>query len=300
MLMVAGNFLAGVTATPDWLRHAPDIGFTVADAVAPAFVVVMGQTVGASFARRRRDSALRELGAIRHFVMRAFALIGIGAVISAGSVTIAGEPSGWGVLQALGVATLLCLSVIGLPTAARAGVGVALLVAYQVLVDTVALNTVLMSNHGGLVGTLGWGALLIIATAVADLRGRGMRAFTLTCGVLVLIAALAMLLVPVSKNRVSASYVLLTLALAALALLVTDTITRAGPSGEGLLCWWGRNAIGLYLMHLALLGVFMIPVLEPWYRGAPFAGAVIQLLVVLGVLSLAAAALHRRRWYWRL
>lgn len=93
MLMVSGDVLAGVVATPAWLRHAPDIGFTVTDAVAPAFVLVMGLNYGPSFERRRRQSELGTLGAVRHVVMRSLALVGIGAIISAGSVSIAGQAS---------------------------------------------------------------------------------------------------------------------------------------------------------------------------------------------------------------
>lgn len=300
MLMVAGDFAAGIASTPAFLLHAPDIGLTIADTVAPAFVFVIGLTYGPSFARRRAVSEGGRSGAVRHFVLRYLALIGIGAIITAGSVSVAGVASDWGVLQALGVAGLICLVVIPLSTVWRAAAGILLLLGYQVLLDTVALETVLAANHGGLPGALGWAALLILSTAVADVWRRGARPYAICCAALVVVATLSVLVVPVSKHRVSLSFVLVTLALSAVALLVLDAASRRASRTEGLFCWWGRNALALYLAHLLILGVFTIPIIEPWFVGLPFWAAVVVLIGVLAVMSLIAAALNWRRLHWKL
>lgn len=300
MLMVAGDFVAGVASTPAFLLHEPDIGLTVADTVAPAFVFIIGLLYGPSFARRRIDDELGTLGAARHVVMRYLALMGIGAIITAGSVSVAGVPNDWGVLQALGIAGLLCLIVIRLPTLWRAAAGLLLLVGYQVLLDTVALETVLASNHGGLPGSLGWAALLILSTVVADIWRRGPRAYAICCAGLVVIALLSALVVPVSKHRVSLSFVLITLALSAVVLLVLEVLSRRASTREGLLSWWGRNALALYLLHLLILGGLSIPLFEPAYADAPFWAALLLLIGVLGGMSAIAGALHARRLHWRL
>jgi predicted acyltransferase len=65
--MVGGDYLGGVQVVPVFLRHAPDIGFTIADAVAPAFVFVIGLNYGPSFARRMRQGPVP---AQRHFLTR--------------------------------------------------------------------------------------------------------------------------------------------------------------------------------------------------------------------------------------
>ena len=39
--MVIANFLADKTIVPAFLKHAPDIGLTVIDLIAPLFVVAM-------------------------------------------------------------------------------------------------------------------------------------------------------------------------------------------------------------------------------------------------------------------
>ena len=35
ILMVIANYLADVTTVPGWLKHAPDVGLTVIDLIAP-------------------------------------------------------------------------------------------------------------------------------------------------------------------------------------------------------------------------------------------------------------------------
>ena len=292
ILMVGGDYLGGVSFVPSFLKHAPDIGLTIADVVAPGFVFAIGLTYGTSFARRAQQSVS---GAYRHFLVRYLALLGIGAIISAGSVSVAGRPSGWGVLQALGVAGLLCLLVIRLNTAARFVAGLLLLGGYQVLLDRWALSTVLDSSHGGLIGALAWGALLILATAMADLWRTSLRIYVEACIALAAIAGVSAFVVPVSKNRVSLSYVLVCLSLAAAAWLLTSLGARAvGQTTAGFFCWWGENPLVLYLLHLLLLGVVSLPRPQWLYLEASVPLAAAELVSILLVTGLAAWWLHRR------
>lgn len=154
ILMVAGNFASGVEFVPAFLKHTPDIGLTVADLVAPCFVFAIGVNFGPSFARRSRSTAT---AAYRHFTLRYLSLLGIGAILTAGGTVVAGESTDWGVLQALGVAGLICLAFIRLGTAARFAVGLALLLAYQLLLNAFMLRAVLSSDQGGFLGSVSWG-----------------------------------------------------------------------------------------------------------------------------------------------
>lgn len=119
VLMVLANFLAGVELVPAWLKHAPDIGLTVIDLIAPFFIFAIGVTYGISYRRRLgRDGAAKT---ISHFLTRFLALIGVGALLSAGEYYF-GEstaPVQWGVLQAIGVAGLLSMPLLNLPQAWR-------------------------------------------------------------------------------------------------------------------------------------------------------------------------------------
>jgi predicted acyltransferase len=290
VLMAAGDYIGGVHAFPAWLKHAPDLGLTVADVVAPAFVFVIGLSYGTSFSRRARTRGTG--AAYGHFAVRYLALLGIGAIISAGSTSVAGQPQDWGVLQALGIAGLLCLPLIRLSPATRLVAGLLMLVAYQVVVSQWALDTVLASTHGGLIGAVSWAALLVMATAVADAWREGAGTYLLWCAGLAALALVSLWVVPVSKHRVSPSYVLLCLAVSALAWFAVDAVTRAVARPAGLLAWWGENALALYLLHLLLLGVVGLPTAAWWYAEASLPLAFSQLAVILAVGSVVAWCLH--------
>lgn len=291
VLMVIGDYLSGIQAVPAFLKHAPDIGLTVADLVAPAFVFIIGLNYGGSFLKRSQSSVT---SAYRYFLWRYLGLIGIGAVIVAGG-TMVGRPTDWGVLQAIGVAGLICLLVIRLSTTWRFVIGMALLGGYQYLLDQVMLQTVLNSVHGGLFGALSWAALLILSTAVADVWRKGFAPFLPCTGLLVVAAALSTLVVPVSKHRVSLSYILITLALSAAVFLALKAIDRFRQWKPGILCWWGQNALALYLIHLVFVGVFAVPPAPWWYAEVSVWLGALQLVAILASMSWVAWTMSRRR-----
>ncbi len=150
ILMVLVDYFGGIASAPGWLRHAPDIGLTVADLVAPAFIFAIGLTYGMSFRRRAAREGLGR--AYYHFIARFLAIAGIGAIFTTGAALVApGEYRGaWSVLQAVGVAGLMTLAPLRTGTLARLLAGLALLVAYQLALDRFWLSQVLASSHGGL------------------------------------------------------------------------------------------------------------------------------------------------------
>jgi len=84
ILMVAANYLAGVESIPTWLKHAPG---------------------------RFKSEGWRKMAV--HFSKRGLALIGMGALITAGGnyFGITPLPANWGVLQL--IVLVVVLSVIG-------------------------------------------------------------------------------------------------------------------------------------------------------------------------------------------
>jgi predicted acyltransferase len=291
ILMVIGDYLGGIEFVPSQLKHAPDIGFTIADTVAPAFIFVIGLNFGPSFARRLSDGAG---SAYRYFALRYLAIVGIGSVISAGA-TMVGQPTDWGVLQAIGIAGLSTLLVIRLPTWVRFAIGILVLVGYQYLLDTAMLGVVLPAVHGGLFGAVSWGGLLILSTAVADLWRRGITAYIACVVTLAALAVLSAVIVPISKHRVSLSFDLITLALSALVFLIIERISRVTAKRPGVFCWWGQSALALYLIHLLILGVVVTPPWPWWYTQAPVWLAVVQLTVILVAMTLIALWMLKRR-----
>jgi uncharacterized membrane protein len=291
VLMVAGDYAAEVRAVPAILKHAPDVGLTIADLVAPCFVFAIGLTYGPSFARRAAESLA---GAYRHMATRYLALIGIGAILSAGGTAVADRPSDWGVLQALGVAGLVCLVFVRWATVARLLIGALILIGYQFALDAWFIGTVLESSHGGFFGAIAWGGLLVLSTAIADIWRSGTRNYLMCCGVLAVVAASSPLLVLVSKNRVSLSYLIITAAIGAVVFLVVDLVGRRVPDRTGVVAWWGENPLVLYLVHLVVLGLVVLPGPAWWYRDAPLWLAGLQLVAILGAMSVLAWVLHHR------
>ena len=309
-LMVLADYLAGIDTVPAWLKHAPDVGYTMIDLIAPLFVFAIGLTFGISFRRRiERDGTKHTY---EHFISRNLALIGLGFLL-----TLTGNLSGvypstvnWGLLQALGAAGLITLLVIRLPTIFRGALGVALLAGYQVLLDRFWLANVLPAPHNGPWGALSWGALLILSTVLADLyhgyifddpdRAAGQRLFpwfafaTLAAGLLLTFS------VVLSKNRASASYVLASLGLSAIVFWIFHLLESRKAIRLALLSAWGRNALLLYLLHGLLIGLFALPPFPGWYEQADRWLITVQAIVLLGSLSAVGILLDKRRWYWSL
>ena len=303
LLMVLANYLAGPHVVPAWLKHAPDIGFTVIDIIAPMFLVAIGLTFGTSFrARLARDGRRRT---IEHFLSRNLALIGIGALF-----TVLGNLSGlvvdrsdWGLLQAVGFAGLIALLFIGVPARLRWLAGLLLLVAYQFQLNSFWLATVLSSTHGGLEGALSWGAMLVMATSLGDLFHdvpKGRRWFpSVSAGVLILGLLLAVV-VPVSKHRVSASYVLIALGASELIFWCFHMFDERFGRSIPILREWGRNSLLIYVMHGALLGIFVMPQSAGWYELAPGWLVALQALFMVGTLSWVGWVLDRRHFHFSL
>ena len=228
LTMALANYMGGVILIPAFLKHAPDIGLTVIDLIAPFFIFAIGLTFGMSFRHRlEREGAFKTY---TQFVIRYLAIIGLGAIISAGETAVGENSSGidWGVLQAIGMAGLITLMVIRLPSIYRWIIGAGILVVYQVVLDTFLLNLTLHSPHGGLFGSLNWGAMMILGTALADLfhaEGKRKLFAWASLGVLAVGIGLAFLL-PVSKHRVSSSYVLITLGISALLFLLFNWLVE--------------------------------------------------------------------------
>lgn len=169
LLMILANYMNNVNLIPAWLKHADDVGYPVIDLVAPLFIFAIGLTYGFSFRKRiTRDGAWKTY---QHFLTRYLALLGIGYLIA-----LVWELSGiqppsvnWGLLQALGAAGLIALPLIRLSPTWRGVVGLGMLAVYQFLLDRFWLQEVLIAPHNGPWGALSWGAMLILATATADL-----------------------------------------------------------------------------------------------------------------------------------
>ena len=286
LLMVLVNYAADVQNVPAWFKHAPDIGLTIADLVAPMFIFAIGLTFGSSARRRRERDGLG--AATGYFTRRFLALIGIGAIISAGETMLGVNRTGidWGVLQAIGCAGLITLLVILFPANIRFALGLGLLAAYQIMVNKPWLDWVTHSPHGGLGGSLSWAAMLILATVLGDMLQKESqhKYFYSACALALLSGAVLALIAPVSKHRVSASYDLISLGVSG-SVFSVFYLSKAKLS---LLSAWGQNPILLYILHYFFLGVIVLPDIPVWHVQAPLWLAGLQAAGLILILSLVA------------
>jgi predicted acyltransferase len=300
LAMVLASYLFGTEALPAWLRHAPDGSLTVVDLGAPLFIIAIGLTFGGSLQRHWvRDGPLR---ALWHFLRRALLLFVIGLTIAFVQTRLGRNQEGilWGVLQAIAVAIVLTLPTLRLPPIPRAMVGLALLAVYQALLVRHWLPLVLAAPHGGLPGALGWASLLILGTACGDLFFRSPhRELALpAAGLLAVAGALALSpIIPISKPRVSASYILLGVGISVLLFWVFHLIVDRLKWRPSWLATPGKNPLLIYLLQYVLLGLlFVLPGIPRWYPQTPVWLIVVQATALLAAVIALARFLERRGW----
>jgi predicted acyltransferase len=298
--MVIANFLAGVEWVPAWLKHAHDIGFTIIDLVAPMFIFAIGLTYASSAKRRfEQDGPWK---ATQHFITRFFAILGIGALLSAGEIALKldGQTINWGVLQAIGAAGLITLIFIRTNTLTRLIAGLSILALYQFLLQRFWLAEVLASPHGGFLAAISWAGMLILATVLADLfhhSDKGVRKLALASLGSILIALLLTLWFPISKNRVSAPYVLLSLGLSGLLFSACHLLIEKFKLRLRLTLWWGRNPLVMYVLHMLLLGIVYLSDVPALYSQAAWWLVTLEGLAILAVLTWVAWRLDKQKQY---
>lgn len=304
LTMAMGNLGLGVAWVPAALKHSPDIGFTIADLVAPLFVVLSAFTLGPALQRRRDAQGGR--AAAGWLVTRSLALIGIGGLISGGQWVALPPPPGtdptWGVLQAIGTASLLTGAVILLRPAVRVVVAVIVLGVYECLLNTVWLDTVRNAIHNGILGSLAWGGLMILGTAVADVwraitpHWRKL-AFLVTVGVLSTGAALALSAAfPIAKARASATYMVLSLGLSLLLYVLFEAALTPRPTAVMWLQRVGKRPLAMYMAHLILLAPVTLGPAALYAAAAPPLTLVEAALLACALVALAYVLDSRPRY----
>lgn len=300
LLMILADFFNNIRDIPPWLKHAPDIGYTIIDLVAPLFIFAMGLTYGMSFQRRlARNGAWKTY---IHFFSRYLALIGLGFIITLGGVLSNYYPpdENWGLLQALGAAGLITLLVIKIKPQLRWIFGLLLLALYQYLLAQYWLSEVISAVHNGPYGALSWGAMLIIATCLGDIfldKDSDKRTLPILSFIILILGGILIYYVPISKHQASASYMLVSLGLCGIIFFIFDLLETRFHIEFSLLSEFGKNPLLLYLLHGLVLAIFVLPPFPGWYFEAPLWLVVIQAFLLVALLGWIAKIFNRKGWY---
>ena len=291
ILMALTHFLSWVVWVPFWLKNTKEFGFTPPDLIAAMFIFAIGLTYRLSFNRRLQRDGLWPTQV--HFLRRSLALIGLGFLITP-------EPHNWGLFQTLGVAVFVTLLVIRLPGWVRLVAGAALQIGYQLLLDFSRGSIGFETVGSGILWSLSWSAMLILATVLADLfheprYGRkaclGGACLALTLGFLV------SFWIPVSEVWGTSSYVLIGLGGSGILFVCFDWLSTRLRLCLPWLSAWGRNPLVLYVLHYYLwILVFLMPRVPVWHHQAPVWQVSLQAVIFISVLSGVALFLQRRRW----
>lgn len=323
--MIAVNGLAAFESVPAWLKHAPDTGFTVADAVAPFFIFAIGLLYPVNFSKGVAKAGLYRtvLRTTRRYALIfliGFALSATAYLIGLAIHHTAAHPvlgslfsldenaaqqmksyGTWGVLQSIGLSGIAVLPFILLSRPLRAACAGLILLLYDVLLRAVGDSSVLPWPHAGPWGVLGWTAMMLIATCfkVQDLMDRPRRtaAVFFLSSIVLMVAGLGMHpWHPVSKPRVSVSYVFFATGISLWGFLVFWALNdRLGWRIPGL-TGMGRNPLLIYILHEPTVGLAIIILGTGVSLSVALSGAAAVTLICI----LIACELDRRGKYLRL
>jgi fucose 4-O-acetylase-like acetyltransferase len=102
------------------------------------------------------------------------------------------------------------------------------------------------------------------------------------------------LFIPVSKHRVSSSYVLISLGASALLFLLFNWLSRRFNWKGRFLVAWGKNPLVLYFLHYLIIGIFFVPGIPAIYQAAPAWLVLLELVILIGGVSAVAFWLDRK------
>ncbi len=311
-VMIFVNVIAPFNNVPAWSKHALDYGLTYVDLVTPFFLFAIGLTYTMSFNQSFENKGW--LQTLLRFLRRYAALYGMGALGAIYLITENGIVFSWGVLQAIGLAGLFTMLFIKFPRVIRFAIGLGCLAVYQYILtisvkigtDMVMLGDLnLMDEHGGIIGGIGFCILLLLSTAIVDDFRKTKKWFILVCGGVFTAGGVILHIIwkytdwplfgGISKERVTAAYILLTVGLGSILFWLLWFIydNKQLTKNKSIVYSMGRNSLLLYILHPILIALtFLILDINSHVALVMFLG-----LVSVAVLWTLAFFLNRKSFY---
>ena len=167
-LMVLANFFDGVEWIPGWMKHAVPPGLTIVDLIAPAFFFVIALTFPLSFQKRKERDGKQN--ATAHALIRGFAIIGIGFIISAGESLFVSDDGilSFGVLEVIGFTLVMAVPFVLSPLWVKSLAAIIIGCLHQFLIIPLAGESILAGRYE-MAGMLGPLSLLLFGLIMSDL-----------------------------------------------------------------------------------------------------------------------------------
>lgn len=301
-VMLFVNTVSQFNKTPSWSKHATDFGLTYVDLVAPFFIFAIALTYKMSY-----DSSLETKGyqeTILKFLRRYGAFIGFGT-LGAIIITPTGMYFNWGVLQAIGLAGIIAAFFVRIPRSYRLIIGFLMLEVYQFIIGiTVNIDDTLLTisdlgyygDHGGLIGSFGYGVMLILGISIVDDFRKIDKMEILIFGLIFIILGTLFHYIWVyigfpaygglSKMRVTHSYTLLTTGLAACIFWLIWFIFdyhKATKNKSYFLQPQGKNAFFLFVIQPIFLILSIVYLNKDAHVGLVFMSGIINVFVIWAI-----------------
>ncbi len=259
IMMVFVNTIGHFDNTPIWIKHAEDVGLTFVDLVAPFFIFAIGLTYHISYMRNREKFGPRDT--FIKFLRRYSALLGLG-LLGELRFTPEGFRFGWGAVPSIGIAGIITLLVINQKKYIRLIIGILATIAYQIVIaitfeiqgtEFVFSEIMYNESHGGILGGVGYGIMLIFSTVVCESFEEKKFAWFIIWGIIFLILGISTHFIwGISKRRVSVPFILISVGIGSLFyslmwfLFDFKKITR---NKSIILQPVGKNSLFLYAVH---------------------------------------------------
>ena len=289
VLLVLFSLIGMFTEIPDWLKHAKGNGFTIADLIAPLFLFSVGLSFQASLANRLSRGTKME--AIKHYVYRSLTFIGFG---------LAGELAKyndwqlhWGVLEMIGLSSLVALPFLFLDFKKRLLVGSLFVFLWQLSLSSGYDFTALSYDLGGPLGSIAWSSVILVASGLSENQENSSSILFDVALVCFSASILGNCFWPINKHLVNLSYLVLSISLSAAIFLFFQL--KKG-FGFPLLRHFGKNALLFYVLAglMNLLVKNTLPVTLQWHYTFGL------VLVIFLFYSILAKFLDVKKIYWKI
>jgi len=273
------------------------------DLVAPFFIFAIGLTYHISYRRARKKFGTRD--AFIKFLRRYAALLGIG-LLGELNFTPDGFTIGWGAVPSIGIAGIITLLVINKKKYVRLIIGILATIAYQIVIsvtfniqgtELVFSDIMYNESHGGILGGVGYGIMLIFSTVICESFEEKKFAWFIIWGSIFLILGVgAHFLWGISKRRVSVPFILISVGIGSLfysLMWFLFDFKKMTKNKSIILQPVGKNSLFLYAAHSISTGLIVL--ISPGFIHIGF--AVLITLMHMVLITLIGIVLDKRKVY---